>query len=1256
MAVRILWFGVLFLSDQMFCIALDTNYHLTTVVYPISVGDMDPTHPCLTEALQNINSGTRLVLQSGTHTVTADIVVSNISDVTIAGMSDSQLNVNITCSENKGLVFTECKRLVIMNLTITGCGLSGQSLTYIASVIPLCDLHISSSLRISLLIANSWNFTMENSAILKTNRLGLMAITLDGGSIILNTILAHNRKDRTPTTPEPELAGGGAYVLYCDYHNSSTPRSLTLFNCEFRNNSDLSLTGYFELYLDKSAFLQESEFPVGGSGGLTVIMQQTIFSVRIEIVSSVFEDNTAVYGGAAHLAFHRGIANSSVVLDSCVFSKNGDSQQSKYGGAMFIIFDAIKRDQLGIHQNKSYGVTQVALVNSNFTMNQAMVGGAVYIHSKNQIKNIKAVTFVGCYFMRNQAHTTLALLAFEDKLSGLTAGLKITLDNCELSDNIVEGGHLPHTNVVSFQHVNVTIAGISSLSNNEGSAVSGIRAVFTINGELHLIGNGGVFGGGMQLLDGSILIMQRNSKIRFINNTAEYIGGAIYAEPGVSEYSKEECFLYFDHYDVRCGDSDCHNIIPTVLSTNFYFQGNVGRFGGAVHGLLLGKCYWSESIINHMACDVYVTDDILTCLLNRSVFEYSRSDGSPLISADVSDISVSTSIPEEVMPGQKFEINLISHDQLGNPAITTVTSEFFGDEREFCPSRQSIHGGLEGRARLLDGFQCHSTPIAVKGLSDTTQIVSISSIDSDVSYAFNITLTKCLLGYKFDTTGQFCYCDPKLAEMDIKCDVNNVMFTVPHQMWLGPVTKIDGSETLGIGSCSLNYCRTGTKEVAVTYDDFDFQCANDFHRTGVICGSCEEGYSVVLGSSRCQQCSNNYLLMIPVYLTGGIFLIVVMFILQITISEGYLIPVLFYSNIVSLFSYHLTPSLSSEGPFVITAILSLKPGIEMCFYNGMTNLVLYTFSYLYVAYLFILVLLISLLGRCFKIPGAESYSPAKVLTTLMIMCYTLLLDLCVSTLAFSVVEILNDDTVHLRWYIDPSLPYFQGSHAVLCVVAIVIVIVYIIPFPLLVLFPCCISKFKLYVKLKPLYDVIWAPFKPRFRWMVGFRLLMRWISYALALFVPFPHNLFALGLFLTILHFLQTALSPFKSTLLNVIDSFLLANMILLVMGGLFTRTVYVSSVMQTVFSSLVVTSAYVVFVGTFAIHLRKHFPKLNKDIQDLLTTLRLKFSRSSDTNSLRSHDSNEELVTFSEISMETLNEDVELREELLEDTVQETS
>ena len=126
MAVRILWFGVLFLSDQMFCIALDTNYHLTTVVYPISVGDMDPTHPCLTEALQNINSGTRLVLQSGTHTVTADIVVSNISDVTIAGMSDSQLNVNITCSENKGLVFTECKRLVIMNLTITGCGLSSQ--------------------------------------------------------------------------------------------------------------------------------------------------------------------------------------------------------------------------------------------------------------------------------------------------------------------------------------------------------------------------------------------------------------------------------------------------------------------------------------------------------------------------------------------------------------------------------------------------------------------------------------------------------------------------------------------------------------------------------------------------------------------------------------------------------------------------------------------------------------------------------------------------------------------------------------------------------------------------------------------------------------------------------------------------------------------------------------------------------------------------------------------------------------------------
>ena len=278
-----------------------------------------------------------------------------------------------------------------------------------------------------------------------------------------------------------------------------------------------------------------------------------------------------MYGGAAHLAFHRGIANrlanSSVVFDICVFSKNGDSKQSKYGGAMFIIFDAIKHDQLGIYLNERYRATRVALVNSNFTTNQARVGGAVYIHSKNQIKNIKDVAFVGCYFMRNQAHTTLALLAFKDKLSGLTACLKITLDNCELSDNMVEGGHLSHTNAVSFQHVNVTIAGISSLFNNEGSAVSGIRAVFTINGELHLVGNSGVFGGGMQLLDDSILVMQRNSKIWFIKNTAEYIGGAVYAEPGVSEYSKEECFLCFDHYDVQCGDSDCH--ISTVLSTKF---------------------------------------------------------------------------------------------------------------------------------------------------------------------------------------------------------------------------------------------------------------------------------------------------------------------------------------------------------------------------------------------------------------------------------------------------------------------------------------------------------------------------------------------------------------------------------------------------------------------------------------------------------------------------------------------------------------
>ena len=52
--------------------------------------------------------------------------------------------------------------------------------------------------------------------------------------------------------------------------------------------------------------------------------------------------------------------------------------------------------------------------------------------------------------------------------------------------------------------------------------------------------------------------------------------------------------------------------------------------------------------------------------------------------------------------------------------------------------------------------------------------------------------------------------------------------------------------------CPLDYCKPGSFDINLERPNE--QCA--FHRSGILCGGCQVGYSQVLGSSVCKRCSN----------------------------------------------------------------------------------------------------------------------------------------------------------------------------------------------------------------------------------------------------------------------------------------------------------------------------------------------------------------------------------------------------------------
>ena len=82
----------------------------------------------------------------------------------------------------------------------------------------------------------------------------------------------------------------------------------------------------------------------------------------------------------------------------------------------------------------------------------------------------------------------------------------------------------------------------------------------------------------------------------------------------------------------------------------------------------------------------------------------------------------------------------------------------------------------------------------------------------------------------------------------------------------------------------------------------------------------------MLGSNACSKCTNTYLLLIPVFIVVGIVLVVLIIVLNLTVSVGSINGLLFYANVVKLNETVLFPngSIPVISQFISTWTLALK--------------------------------------------------------------------------------------------------------------------------------------------------------------------------------------------------------------------------------------------------------------------------------------------------------------------------------------------
>ena len=93
----------------------------------------------------------------------------------------------------------------------------------------------------------------------------------------------------------------------------------------------------------------------------------------------------------------------------------------------------------------------------------------------------------------------------------------------------------------------------------------------------------------------------------------------------------------------------------------------------------------------------------------------------------------------------------------------------------------------------------------------------------------------------------------------------------------------------------LDCCTSESKHINMHSPDK--QC--NYNRSGLLCGKCKENLSVVLGSSQCKQCSNNYLALLSPFVLAGVLLVILLLLLHLTVLAGTLHGLIFYTNLVA---------------------------------------------------------------------------------------------------------------------------------------------------------------------------------------------------------------------------------------------------------------------------------------------------------------------------------------------------------------------
>ena len=589
--------------------------------------------------------------------------------------------------------------------------------------------------------------------------------------------------------------------------------------------------------------------------------------------------------------------------------------------------------------------------------------------------------------------------------------------------------------------------------------------------------------GGAQFFDvNSNFSLYQTAHVNFQDNNATEFGGAIYVE---DVPSRNECFFHIQN-----------NQWLDVETTPLVFEKNTaGMRGSVLYGGLLNKCRFTSDRYTS-ALELFNTSILQE---NGDKVHSISSDPTQLCFCNRSKLNCTeTTQSRSIYRGQQVEVSVVAIDQSGStiPAL--------------------IHTAVRSGNNLImsetisyeTGENCISRNYSVTPNNLFNQLeINPSNRSGDTKHLIvNITFESCPIGFELSNSTGECICDRRLWQYTNSCDINRqaIFRNSSSTFWLG-VSYNKGTPEGFIHHpfCPLDYCTTESKYINLK--DPDKQC--NVNHSGLLCGKCKEGLSLVLGSSQCKECSNNYLALLIPFALAGVLLVTLLFLLHLTVAAGTLHGLIFYANIVAANHHIFFPQSSNHPANIFIAWLNLDLGIQTCFYNGMEAYAKTWLDLVFPVYIWVIVgFLVYISDRSVTVTKILGSSPVPVLATLFLLSYAKVLRTIIAALSLTVLH--YSDKNEMVWIHDANVSL--EKYISLALVALLFLLFLFLPYTLLLLLGQWLqTKSHLHLlswvkspNLKAILDAYHAPYKPKHRYWTGLLLFIR-----CALFLVFAFNI-----------------------------------------------------------------------------------------------------------------------------------------------------